>query len=145
MKNDNFGFKIDIMKWKKAIEAVNKAREGRNEEFMKGIDNHCEKWSGKNGMPTLYRQGFSDYMDFRYAEELTKLYSIRAHSRGRIHRKHVSLNYYEWRVLNGENWNADKYNEFLTANDCIKFNLTIEDQANYIGDSWQEYVKVVVE
>jgi len=119
--------------------------------FKKSIDEYCNKTEGKNGTLILSRQGFNDYRDIYFAEELTKLYSIRAHARGRIHRTSAKLTWSEWNKLGHQNYidstgkvtNVTDYlaglKTFTDTNGKIKFNLTLADQATYLGDSWKQY------
>jgi hypothetical protein len=116
---NNYRFRIDCKKWKQAVIEVELARENRRDIFKQQTDDYCSKTEGKNGVGILYRQGFNDDMDLDYAKKLTLLYSIRAHARGRIHRKRARVN---------------------TDKGQIKYNLTIEDQVAYIGDAWKKYV-----
>ena len=112
-----YGFKIDWPKWKAAVDAVLTEREEKRAKTEK------KYWKA---------------LDYLFDERLTKLYSIRAHARGRIHRKYAILNEYEWRKLGHK---TPDWKEFSLHDGMIKFPLTIEDQAVYIGDSWKEYEK----
>ena len=132
-----FGFKIDRKKWKAAVEAVEAARENRKEIFKKSIDDYCSKMEEKNITLGCSRGGFNDYVDLGYAEQLTKLYSIRAHARGRMHRRVVRMNATDWCYKLGNK--TPSYRAFDEAGGMLKFTLTLADQALYIGDSWKEY------
>lgn len=113
----NYGFKIDWKKWKAALDAL------LTERVNERSDTEKKYWAS---------------LDYRYDEKLTKLYSIRAHARGRIHRKYAILNEYDWRKLGHK---AHGWQEFVDSDGSIKFELTIDDQVVYIGDSWKEFEK----
>lgn len=117
IEEKNYRFRIDYAKWKAALDATLAVREEERAKTEKKF------WSA---------------LDYHYDQKLTKLYSIRAHARGRIHRAFALLNEYEWRKLGHKtpDWKA-----FADNNGAIKFPLTLEDQAAYIGDSWKEYEK----
>ena len=112
-----YGFKIDLPKWKAAEKALLDKREEERAKTEK------KYWAS---------------LDYFYDEQLTKLYSIRAHSRGRIHRKYAYLNWSDWKKL-PISANKLSYDDFNNSNGQIKFELSLEDQAAYIGDSWKQY------
>jgi hypothetical protein len=116
----DYTFKIDRVKWKAAVDAVLARREADRAKTEK------KNWAS---------------LDYYYDAELTKLYSIRAHARGRMHRLHAIYNYSDWRKMPSAKSNMPKYDEFTQADGAIKFKLTMADQAAYIGDSWKEYEK----
>lgn len=118
------GFRIDRVKWQAAVDAL---LNSRNIERAK---------TEKKYWPTI---------DYHYDGLLTKLYSIRAHSRGRIHRKYIRCNYSDWRKLPSSQINLPKYDEFINANGEIKFELTLADQAVYIGGNWKQYELLVID
>jgi hypothetical protein len=114
-----FGFKIDRVKWKNDVDAILLEREEKRANTEK------KNWAA---------------LDYHFDDRLTKLYSIRAHARGRVHRKFAILNEYDWRKLGHKEPN---WKEFIANNGMIKFPLTIVDQAVYIGDGWKEYEKII--
>ncbi len=114
---NKIGFKIDYDKWKADLDSILAEREKERASTEK------KYWAA---------------VDYRYDEQLTKLYSIRAHARGRIHRKYAKLNEYEYRKLGHK---TPGWQEFMANNGVIKFTLTLDDQTAYIGDSWMDYEK----
>lgn len=125
MKN----FRIDLKKWKAAVEVVLESRQ-----------NYPERYQEFNAGKITWRDvGYANW-----AEQLTKLYSIRAHARGKLHRKIAKITYYEYMKLNGNKiedgfTNTEKYKEFVNAGGKIKMSLTIEDQQTYIGEAWKKF------
>lgn len=117
IENKVYGFKIDREKWMKAVTTLLTEREEKRKNTEKRF------WSS---------------LDYSYDEMLTKLYSIRAHARGRIHRKYAVLNEYDWRRLGHK---TPGWSEFAANNGVFKFNLTLDDQAVYISDAWKEFEK----
>lgn len=111
----NYRFRIDWPKWKTAVDKLLADREDARTRTEK------KRWHE---------------VDYYYSDRLTKLYSIRAQARGRIHRKRAELNQTDWNKLGHK---EPGYKDFLEASGSIKFDLTIEDQAKYIGDTWKEY------
>ncbi len=79
--------------------------------------------------------------------ELTLLYSIRAHGRGRIHRRKAALTWEQWRKLPA---NVDKDVKSLFAQQpgftnnggTLTLMLELEDQAAFIADAWKGYVRM---
>lgn len=118
----NYRFKIDRVKWKQAIdELLTKRAEWPN--LMQEL---------KEGKKTFKEVGWEP----DWKAQLTKLYSIRAQARGRLHRQAAKLTQYEWSKLGHK---TPYWQEFVNSNGVIKFTLTLDDQAAYIGDSWKEY------
>jgi hypothetical protein len=130
MENDNFGFRIDIVKWREALRALEERRKNWPVEYA----------TKQKAALDAGQKYFYEY-EPHWEEQLTRLYSIRAHSRGRIHRTAAKLTQYEWNKLGH---NTPGQQKFTEANGSIKFDLTIIDQAKYLGDSWKEYEKVIV-
>ncbi len=116
--NKNYRFKIDWKKWKTALDETHAVREADRAKTEKKF------WAS---------------LDYCYDEKLTRLYSIRAQARGRLHRRFALLNWPEWRKMPSSKANKVKYDAFTNNDGAIKFPLTLEDQATYIGDSWKEY------
>lgn len=140
MKIDNVEYKIDLKKWKNTVSALLNDRADRL-TFSKDVVAGTKTWNE-------YHAKFKGYP--QYEEELTMLYSIRAHIRGKIHRKVAKLTDYEWHKLRGKKTDKPSTEDsvermrmiklFVENNGKIKFDLTLEDQAVYIGDKWKKYV-----
>lgn len=80
--------------------------------------------------------------DEEFQAKLTKLYAIRAHARGRVHRCRARLTANQLCKLGraGNRWDAIKMmGDPMDGH--AKFDLTIEDQARFIGDEWKKYEK----
>lgn len=118
IEEKNYRFKIDYKKWKTALDELLAKREEARSKTEK------KYWAS---------------LDYYYDERLTKLYSIRAQARGRLHRAFARLNWSEWRKLPSSKIKEIGYDLFTNNDGAIKFPLTLEDQAAYIGDSWKEY------
>lgn len=116
----NYRFKIDWNKWKAALDAIHAEREADRAKTEKKF------WAS---------------LDYYYDEKLTMLYSIRAQARGRLHRQFARLNQAEWKKLPSSKVKEIGYDLFTQSDGAIKFPLTLEDQAAYIGSSWKEYEK----
>lgn len=80
------------------------------------------------------------------ASELTMLYSIRAHGRGRIHRRNAGLTWHEWSKLPA-NVGKDllslyqQQRGFTDAGGKLTLILTLEDQAAFIGERYKEFLR----
>ena len=124
----NYRFRIDWKKWKNDVDVLL----ARREEWPKLVQ------EVKEGKKTQKEIG---YYEPNWAAELTWLYSIRAHARGRLHRKYAKLTQYEWGKLGHK---KPEWQEFVAANGKIKFELTMEDQAKYLdnGCGWKKYEKL---
>jgi len=116
----DFRFKIDYAKWKAALDALLADRADARARTEK------KNWSA---------------LDSYYDPRLTKLYSIRAQARGRIHMRFTRLDWSQWSKLPSSKQNKVGYDEFTKRNGMIGWYLTLEDQAVYIGDEWNEYEK----
>jgi len=114
----DYTFKIDRMKWKAAVDAVLSRREAARAKTEK------KDWAA---------------LDYYYDAELTRLYSVRAHARGHMHRTYAIYNHYDWGKMPSGKVNMPNYGEFIKNDGAIRFKLTMADQAAYIGDSWKEY------
>ena len=76
----------------------------------------------------------------RDTAELTLLYSIRAHGRGRLHRARVRLTYAEAVVAKDRAWAKHMdASDFAAAGGKLVHELDLEDQARYVGTAWTEY------
>lgn len=77
-------------------------------------------------------------------KELTKLYSIRAMARDRLHRKRAALTGYDTTILLGkERYEAlGGWGAFVDANGTISTDLTLADQEKFIGLAWKDYEAV---
>lgn len=116
----NYRFKIDYAKWKNDLDDLLAQREN---------DRKCtpkKEWA---------------CLDTYYDPKLTKLYSILAQSRGRIHRAFARLNYDEWRKLPSSKINPVKYDLFVQNDGAVKLPLTLDDQATYIDNDWKQYAQ----
>lgn len=121
----NYRFRIDWNKWKVALDKVLAERE-----------------KGRYAVSTDAEKKYWASLQHRYDEKLTILYSIRAQARGRTHRQYAVLNEYEWRKLGHK---TPGWQEFTANNGTIRFVLTLDDQAAYIGDAWKEFEKIKTE
>lgn len=74
------------------------------------------------------------------AAELTLLYSIRAAGRGRCHRRAAELTHQEALRAWGDGcpWG---YDAFVAAGGRMRFELGLEHQVRYVGDSWKKYAE----
>lgn len=119
-EKNNYRFRIDYGKWSAAVDALLAERASARARTEK------KNWSA---------------MDAYYDPKLTKLYSIRAQSRGRIHMRYTKLDWGQWSKLPSSKINKVGYDEFTKRDGAIGWYLTLDDQAAYIGDSWKEYEK----
>lgn len=106
-------YQIDWKKWWTAVQAAEAAKQAEPEGWI--------------------RQ--------KHERELTVLYSIRAHGRGRVHRRVAGLTHYEAMKLLGDKKLAYSCEEFTEADGRLTLELDLEDQAKFIGDRWKEFVK----
>lgn len=120
----SYRFKIDWKKWKAALDELLAKRE----EWPKLMQELAE------GKKTFKEIGWEP----NWKAQLTMLYSIRAQARGRLHRQTAKLTYHEWKQLGHL---SPGWQDFASNNGVIKFPLTLDDQAAYIGDSWKGYQK----
>lgn len=79
-----------------------------------------------------------DWIRQKSERELTVLYSIRAHGRGRIHRRRAGLTHEEARQLLNT---GRPYEAFTAAGGRLTLELDLDDQAALIGDRWKEFVR----
>lgn len=102
-------YRIDFKKWKAAVDEV-EANKAQKPQLVKDLAAGKIDW-----------KKYRDDGGWRnHAEELTLLYSIRAHGRGRIHRLRAQ-----------------------PIGEGLKRDLTVEDQVKYIGDRWKAFERVV--
>lgn len=102
-------YKIDRKKWLEAVKAVDAFR-AEKEKIQLRIARKELDWLEAYKDPAL--KPFVSYRDEK--GELTKLYSIRAMARDRIHRKRARI-----------------------GNEIV--DLGWDDQLKYVGDAWKEY------
>lgn len=134
-------FRLDWKKWKAAVDEVEARRIQLRE--MRASSASWEAYK-KVGLLGAY--------DELFVEKLTKLYSIRAHARGRVHRGRAYLSMD--RIIPLRLPKIDKYT-YGTLEERValkrsfghpesghaKVNLTMADQAAYIGDEWKQFEK----
>jgi hypothetical protein len=74
------------------------------------------------------------------AERLTMLYSIRAHARGRTHRKRARITYAEARrILPGGSTLDMAGQTFVDHGGTMVLTLDLDAQTKYIGERWKDY------
>lgn len=123
-------YKINWDKWKAAVDEVLAHRETKQQlnADLAAAKISFKEWIAGGGLRN-------------HEEELTRLYSIRAHGRGRIHRKRAALTWDQWRKLPA---NTGKDAKSLYAqqegftNNGGTLTLILKD---LIKDAWKSYVK----
>lgn len=75
--------------------------------------------------------------------DMTLLYSIRAQARGRLHRHRAALAYHEFIKLPVKTRLVWTVESFQQHGGRIKFDLSLEDQAAYVGHAGEEFWREV--
>lgn len=129
-------YRIDLPKFRTALLLAEHDR-----EVLKTMKEKNTPWQ-----EIFARFGYVD--DAQMEERLTKLYAIRAHARGKVHIKRAFLHADEvMKMVAGVKTRDQARLVLRGAMKCgcnpesghAKLDLTFEDQAKYLGDSWREF------
>jgi hypothetical protein len=126
-------FKIDRQKW---LAAVAEVVADRDVHFPIRFE------AARSGAMTYneYR-GAGGYRN--HAEELTLLHSIKAMSRGKVHRKRARLTASQW-IAMGHRSGLPRYEDFTKEGGTRVLDLGPEEQETYIGLAWMQYEAPIV-
>jgi hypothetical protein len=121
-------FRINWLKWDAAVKAV-EARRALQPKLNADLKADVINWQ-------QYRAAGGASCDEALADELTKLYSIRAMGRGRVHRSGARLTRSQACGVGLKELNNGQY---VVFGGTIIHDMTAEHQEKYVGDAWKEY------
>ncbi len=98
------------------------------------------KWKDAVEAAEVNRKAAPQHERWRYENELTLLYSIRAQGRGKVHRQAAKLTFYQAKALGLKCTEMEGAQRVFTAkHGSIVLYLDADSQAVYVGEAWKDY------
>lgn len=84
-----------------------------------------------------HKDAIHPWIKKQYADDITKLHRIRAHIKGKLHRQHARLTWYDQRTLGLISPEEGTVLAENGGSTIVKLHLP--DEAKLLGDAWKKY------